>query len=409
MCNEPREERHLALRVASALLARLDPRFRLGRPLLFVVEVGALLATVLAVRAGVAHLEPLGPAIAIAGALLLLTLLVDAAELLVDERLRRSFPPPDAAEHTRPPGEPLATAAWTLPPRTPFEVDADLLLVPLAMCFFFAVMALFRDGPSVPSGGALAIVGLVVALLPVSAASAVPVFGAFARARLCREGVLPLAPDAVDALASVDCVVLRAGDGPATDESEVERVVLEDDADDEQIAARLRALVAEGRRVAIAGHGETDAALLDEADFFLATSPYAQDASALAVAPAVRLSALVSAGRTVARWRGLLLAVALATDVARFVAMVPLVFAASYPALRPFATGPSVSPAGGALAAILSSGLLLLGTLALAGRVHAAARRPSLAVAVVAVLVSAVLSFALSSVLGRGFSSLHIG
>jgi high-affinity K+ transport system ATPase subunit B len=292
--------------------------------------------------------------------------------------------------------------------RTPNELALSALLSALTVIFLVAVAT---AAPFVVRAGrrpeVVTLVALAVSLIPTTIGALLPAIGIAAMDRMVRRNVLAASVRAVEAAGGVDTLlvdrtgrqvgeggagvpgdhfdrlrrmgirtVLATADNPLTAAAVASEAGVDDflaQATPERKLELIRAEQAGGRVIAVTGHGTGDAPTLAQADVGVAmrsgavAAREAADMVDLDSNPA-KLTEIVEIGKQVLVTRGSLTVFSVATDLAKCLAVVPALFAATWPVLDRLDVLGLASPRSAVLSAVIFNALVIAALIPLALR-----------------------------------------
>jgi K+-transporting ATPase ATPase B chain len=184
--------------------------------------------------------------------------------------------------------------------------------------------------------------------------------------------------------------VMITGDNPLTAASIAAEAGVDEflaEATPEAKLAQIRAWQAKGHLVAMTGDGTNDAPALAQADVAVAMNTGTQAAREAGNmvdldSNPTKLIQIVEIGKQLLMTRGALTTFSIANDVAKYFAIIPAAFAATYPALRALDVMRLHSPASAILSAVIFNALVIVALIPLALR--GIAYRPAPAPAILA-------------------------
>jgi K+-transporting ATPase ATPase B chain len=162
--------------------------------------------------------------------------------------------------------------------------------------------------------------------------------------------------------------VMITGDNPLTAAAIAAEAGVDDfmaQATPEQKLARIRAEQAEGHLVAMTGDGTNDAPALAQADVGVAMNTGTQAAREAGNmvdldSNPTKLIEIVEIGKQMLMTRGALTTFSIANDVAKYFAIVPAMFMATFPAIAPLNVMGLRSPQSAILSAVIFNALILI-------------------------------------------------
>ena len=170
--------------------------------------------------------------------------------------------------------------------------------------------------------------------------------------------------------------VMVTGDNPLTAATIAEEAGVDDfiaEAKPEDKIARIREEQEEGHLVAMSGDGTNDAPALAQADVGLAMNSgtaAAKDAANMVDLDSdpTKLIEVVRIGKQLLITRGAITTFSVANDVAKYFAIIPAAFAATYPELNSLNIMRLGSPQSAILSAVIFNALVIIGLIPLAMR-----------------------------------------
>ncbi|HSN13789.1 MAG TPA: HAD-IC family P-type ATPase, partial [Anaeromyxobacteraceae bacterium] len=170
--------------------------------------------------------------------------------------------------------------------------------------------------------------------------------------------------------------VMITGDNPLTAAAIAAEAGVDDflaEATPEAKLAMIRDYQSKGHLVAMTGDGTNDAPALAQADVAVAMNSGTQAAKEAGNmvdldSNPTKLLAVVEIGKQMLMTRGSLTTFSLANDVAKYFAIIPAAFAATYPALRALDVMRLHSPTTAVLSAVIFNALIIIGLIPLALR-----------------------------------------
>jgi K+-transporting ATPase ATPase B chain len=170
--------------------------------------------------------------------------------------------------------------------------------------------------------------------------------------------------------------VMVTGDNPLTAAAIAAEAGVDDflaEATPEAKLTLIRTLQAEGRLVAMTGDGTNDAPALAQADVAVAMNTGTQAAKEagnmvdLDSSP-TKLLEIITIGKQLLITRGALTTFSIANDIAKYFAIVPAMFVATYPQLAAFNVMHLASPSSAVLSAVMFNALIIVALIPLALR-----------------------------------------
>jgi K+-transporting ATPase ATPase B chain len=170
--------------------------------------------------------------------------------------------------------------------------------------------------------------------------------------------------------------VMITGDNPLTAAAIAAEAGVDDflsEATPEQKLATIRGYQAEGRLVAMTGDGTNDAPALAQADVAVAMNSGTQAAKEAGNmvdldSNPTKLIQIVEIGKQMLMTRGSLTTFSIANDLAKYFAIIPAAFAATYPALGALNVMGLHSPISAVLSAVIFNALIIVALIPLALR-----------------------------------------
>ncbi len=170
--------------------------------------------------------------------------------------------------------------------------------------------------------------------------------------------------------------VMITGDNPLTAASSAAEAGVDDvlaEATPEQMLARIREYQAKGHLVAMTGDGTNDAPALAQADVAVAMNTGTQAAKEAGNmvdldSNPTKLIRIVEIGKQMLMTRGSLTTFSIANDVAKYFAIIPAAFAATYPQLKVLDVMRLHSPASAVMSAVIFNALIIVALIPLALR-----------------------------------------
>jgi K+-transporting ATPase ATPase B chain len=170
--------------------------------------------------------------------------------------------------------------------------------------------------------------------------------------------------------------VMITGDNPLTAASIAAEAGVDDflaEATPEQKLARIREYQAKGHLVAMTGDGTNDAPALAQADVAVAMNTGTQAAKEAGNmvdldSNPTKLIRIVEIGKQMLMTRGSLTTFSIANDVAKYFAIIPAAFAATYPQLKVLDVMQLHSPASAVMSAVIFNALIIVALIPLALR-----------------------------------------
>jgi K+-transporting ATPase ATPase B chain len=170
--------------------------------------------------------------------------------------------------------------------------------------------------------------------------------------------------------------VMITGDNPLTAASIAAEAGVDDflaEATPEQKLARIREYQAKGHLVAMTGDGTNDAPALAQADVAVAMNTGTQAAKEAGNmvdldSNPTKLIRIVEIGKQMLMTRGSLTTFSIANDVAKYFAIIPAAFAATYPQLKVLDVMRLHSPTSAVMSAVIFNALIIVALIPLALR-----------------------------------------